>query len=299
MRFFITPPADHLRPRLEALGARIGDWEAFRFADGERGYRLSEEVAGESVAVVGSVLPDPASLFDLIALERLLVENGGRHPALIIPYLGYARQDRPARSGEGSLGVVVAGLLRDLGAERIVALDVHSSAVFAALGAHAVEASAIALFAHHLASGIPIDTVVAPDRGARRRAERLAVLLRPPASVAVIEKVRPRPNVAKAMRLEGDVGGRRVLIIDDMIDTGETLCEAVRLLVTSGAISIRVAATHGIFSHDARERILHLPVDQLIVTNSLPQPQHARIEVLDIAPVLMEALSSSAQVPIR
>lgn len=201
MRFFIPPSADHLRPRLEALGATIGAWEAFRFADGERGYRLSEQVSGETVAVVGSVLPDPASLFDLIALERLLVENGGRHPALIIPYLGYARQDRPARSGEGSLGVVVAG--------------------------------------------------------------------------------------------------RRVLIIDDMIDTGGTLCEAVRLLVTNGATRIRVAATHGIFSHDARERILRLPVDQLIVTNSLPQPEHARIEVLDIAPVLLEALSQSAGVPTR
>lgn len=291
MRFFITPSATHLPPRLEALGATIGAWESFRFADGERGYRLSERVSGETVAVFGSVLPDPASLFDLIALERLLVENGGQHPALIIPYLGYARQDRPARIGEGSLGVVVAGLLQNLGAERIVALDVHSSAVFAALGAHAVEASAISLFAHHLASGNPIDTVVAPDKGARRRAESLAVLLRPPASVAVIEKIRPRPNVAQATRLEGEVAGRRVLIIDDMIDTGGTLCEAVRLLVTSGAISIRIAATHGIFSHDARERILRLPVDQLIVTNSLPQPEHARIEVLDIAPVLLEALS--------
>ena len=189
------------------------------------------------------------------------------------------------------MGVVVVGLLQNLGAERIVALDIHSSAVFAALGPHTVEASAIALFAHHLASGSPIDTVVAPDRGARHRAERLAGRLLPPATVAVIEKIRPRPNVAQAMRLEGEVTGRRVLIIDDMIDTGGTLCEAVRLLVAGGATSIRVAATHGIFSHDAREKILRLPVDQLIVTNSLPQPEQTRIEVLDITSALLAALS--------
>ena len=291
MRFFITPSADHLRVRFAALGAEDGAWEQFRFADGEHGYRLNETVTGQSVVVVGSVMPEPESLLDLIALERLLVENGSLCPILMISYLGYARQDRPVRSGEGRLGVVVAGLLRDLGAERIVALDVHSAVVRAALGAAAVEASAVGLFAHHLASHSQIDTVVAPDKGARERAQALALHLAPAATVAMIEKIRPHPNVAQATRLEGDVAGRNVLIIDDMIDTGGTICEAVRLLVAGGAASIRVAATHGIFSQGARERILSLPVDQLIVTNSLPQPEHRRIEVLDVAPVLLAALS--------
>jgi ribose-phosphate pyrophosphokinase len=297
MRFFITPSAEHLRVRLAALNVRMGDWEPFRFADGERGYHLSETVAGQSVAVVGSVTADPGSLFDLIALAHLLGENGAQRPVLMIPYLGYARQDRPVRSGEGSLGVVVAGLLRDLGAGRIVVLDVHSAAVRGTLGAAAVETSAIELFARHLAAGGTVDTVVAPDKGARERAWELAERLAPTATVAVIEKTRPRPNVAQATRLAGDVDGRRVLIIDDMIDTGGTICEAVRLLVAGGAKSIRVAATHGIFSQGARERILQLPVDQLVVTNSLRQPEHQRVEVLDIVPVLLAALSQPTQIP--
>lgn len=298
MRFYITPAADHLRPRLTAIGAQIGGWESFHFADGERGYRLSEEVMGRSVAVVGSVLPDPGSLFDLIALTQLLIENGAQRPALLIPYLGYARQDRPTRSGEGSLGAVVAGLLRDQGAERIAALDIHSVAVRAALGPAAVEASAVALFARHLARRRAIDVVVAPDRGARGRAETLAACLTPPAAVAVIEKSRPRPNVARAIGLEGEVAGRHLVIIDDMIDTGGTLCEAVRLLVGSGAESIRVAATHGIFSQGARERILALPVEEIMVTDSLPQPDHPRIDVLDVTPLLVTALSQPAGKPI-
>jgi len=291
MRAFITPSADHLRARLSASSVQIGDWEPHRFADGERGYRLSETVTGQSVAVVGSVTSDPGSLFDLIALTRLLAENGSQRPVLMIPYLGYARQDRPVRSGEGSLGVVVAELLRGLGAGRMVVLDVHSAAVRGALGTAAVEASAIELFARHFAMGGPVDTVVAPDKGARERARELAKRLRPPATVAVIEKSRPRPNVAQATRMEGEVDGRRVVILDDMIDTGGTICEAVRLLVARGAASIRVAATHGVFSQGARERILQLPVEQLVITNSLRQPVHQHVEVLDIAPVLLAALS--------
>ena len=297
MRFFVTSSVDHLRSRLAGLGARIGAWESFQFADGERGYRLNETVMGESVAVVGSVTPDPGSLFDLIALARLLAENGSQPPLLLIPYLGYARQDRPVRHGEGSLGIVVAGLLRDLGVGRIVVLDVHSPFVRAALGAAAVEVSAIEALARHLAGQSPINAVVAPDSGARERARALAARLAPGTTVAVIEKVRPQPNVARALRLNGEVAGRHTLILDDMIDTGGTVCEATRLLVAGGAASIRVAATHGIFSQDARARILRLPVAQLIVTNSLPQPEDARIEVLDIVPALVAALSQPAAIP--
>jgi len=297
MRFYIAPASDHLRPRLAALGEKVGAWESFRFADGERGYRLSGSVAGEPVAVVGSVLPDPASLFDLIALMQLLIENGAQRPALLVPYLAYARQDRPTRSGEGSLGKVVAGLLRDQRPERLVALDLHSAAVRLSLGSAAVEASAVALFARHVASRVVIDTVVAPDKGARGRAEALAASLSPPAAVAVIEKSRPRPDVARAIRLDGEVAGRHLLIVDDMIDTGGTLCEAVRLLTGSGAASIRVAATHGIFSEGAHDRILALPVEEIIVTNSLPQPEHPRIDVLDITPLLLAALSQGAEIP--
>jgi len=288
--FFITPSADHLRRGLEALQAKIGAWEPFRFADGERGYHLGSPVKGELVAVVGSVTPDPGSLFDIIALTDLLSENGAQRPILILPYLGYARQDRPVHAGDGRLGVVVANLLRDLKPARIVVLDVHSPGVRAALGAVAVEASAIELFVRHLMSSAAIDTVVAPDRGARERTRMIAARFTPNAKVAEIEKTRPRANLARAIRLEGDVAGRHVLIIDDMIDTGGTLCEAVRLVVSGGAASVRVAATHGIFSEGARERVLSLPVDQIIVTNSLRQAEHPRIEVLDVVPILLAGL---------
>ncbi len=287
MKWFLAPSTAHLRDTLVARGEVLGEYDAIRFADGEHGYRLTEEVDRQAVALLASVTPDPASLFDLLALFRLLVDNGSRTPLVVIPYLGYARQDRPARAGEGSLGVMVAELLRDLHPPELRVCDVHSPRILEALGPRAIELSALPLFADRLAHGERVDVVVAPDGGARRRAQTLANRFVPNAEVVVVEKTRPRPNVAVARTISGDVKGKHVVIVDDMIDTGGTICEAVRLVSERGALSIRLAATHGIFSQDARERIARLPVRDTWVTNSLPQPAHERIQVLDITPVLL------------
>jgi ribose-phosphate pyrophosphokinase len=181
---------------------------------------------------------------------------------------------------------MVAELVRNLQPAELRVLDVHSPRILEALGPRAIELSALPLFAEHLARGEPIDVVVAPDAGARRRAQALADRLVPQAEVVVVEKTRPRPNVAVARTIRGDVAGKRVVIVDDMIDTGGTICEAVRLVSEGGAGSIRLAATHGIFSADAGERIARLPVSDTWVTNSLLQPAHPRIRVLDITPIL-------------
>jgi ribose-phosphate pyrophosphokinase len=287
MKWFLTSSTAHLRNVLIGRGAALGGYETIPFADGERGYRLTEDVKGLAVTLLASVTPDPASLFELLALFRLLGDNGSQTPLVVIPYLGYARQDRPARTGEGSLGVMVAELLRNLQPAELRVLDVHSQRILEALGPRAIEVSALPLFADQLARGERVDVVVAPDAGARRRAQALADRLVPNAEVVFVEKTRPRPNVAVARTISGDVEAKCVVIVDDMIDTGGTICEAVRLVSERGARSIRLAATHGIFSHDARERISRLPVRDTWVTNSLPQPAHERIQVLDITPILL------------
>lgn len=289
MKWFLTPSTVHLRDTLVERGQALGGYETIRFADGEHSYRLTEDVNGQTVTLLASVTPDPTSLFDLLALFRLLEENGSHTPSVVIPYLGYARQDRPVRAGEGSLGVMVAELLRNLQPAELRVLDVHSPRILEALGPRAIELSALPLFAEQVARGEPVDVVVAPDTGARRRAQTLAAQLVPNAEVVIIEKSRPRPNVAVARTISGDVKGKHVVIVDDMIDTGGTICEAVRLVSERGARSIRLTATHGIFSQDARERISRLPVRDTWVTNSLPQPAHERIQVLDITPILLTA----------
>ncbi len=287
MKWFLTSSTAHLRNALLEHGAAPGGYETVRFADGERGYRLTEDVNQQPVTLLASVTPDPASLFDLLALFRLLRENGSHTPSVVIPYLGYARQDRAVQSGEGSLGVMVAELLRNLQPAELRVLDVHSPRILEALGPRAIELSALPLFAGQLARDEPVEVVVAPDAGAGRRAQTLADRLVPNAEVVIVEKTRPRPNVAVARTISGDVKGKRVVIVDDMIDTGGTICEAVRLVSERGARSIRIVATHGVFSQDARDRVIRLPVRDVWVTNSLPQPAYEQIRVLDITPILL------------
>ena len=285
MIHFLTDSTAHLRASLVRHGHAVGRTELSVFADRERRYRLNGEVEGRPVALWASVLPGPESLFDLLALQRLLRENGAAGITLICPYLGYARQDRAAARGEAAIGIMVAELLRRLKPARLVVCDVHSERVRRALGTSARELSALPLFAAALAKQPP-DVVLSPDAGSVGRARRLAGLLDSRPDVAWIDKIRPRPNVAYARRLHGDVRGKDVLIVDDMIDTGGTLSEAVKLAGEQGAAGIRIAATHGIFSRDARERLASLPVRTILITNTLPQQRRPKVRCLDIVPLL-------------
>lgn len=290
MKLFLADSAKHLKRSLKRSGCNIGRYESSIFADGERGYRLKESVKRESVAIIASILPNPVSLFELLALHRLVIENGARKATLIIPYLGYARQDRPSQTGEGSMGIMLVELIQKLSPPKLILFDVHSDLIRKALGPSVTELSALPLFADAL-SNHPPEVIISPDAGFVSRAKELAKLLKPNSNIAVIDKVRPRPNVAIAKRLHGDVQGKDVLIVDDIIDTGNTISEAIRLVSQKGAKEIRIAATHGIFSDQARERLSRLPVEKIWITNTLPQVQSPNISILDITPLLLDALT--------
>jgi ribose-phosphate pyrophosphokinase len=289
MKVFLTHSTQHLRRSFKTYGCDIGRYETYTFADRERGYCLREKVNRKSVATIASVLPNPESLFELMALHRLIVENGARETILVIPYLGYARQDRPNQPGEGSLGVMVLELIQKLNPSRLILLDVHSDRIRKAFGPSVIELSALPLFAEALWKQPP-DVIVSPDAGFKARAEELAGILKPHPEVAVIDKVRPHPNVAIAKRLHGDVRGKGVLIVDDIIDTGGTLSQAVKLVSEKGAHTIRLAATHGIFSGGARNRLFRLPIREILITNTLPQIRYPKIHVFNIAPLLLDFL---------
>ncbi len=289
MKLLLTSSTQHLHRSFLRLGSEMGGYERYVFADGERGYRLRESVKGKSVGIIASILPNPETLFELMALNRLVLENGATQMTLVLLYLGYARQDRPSRPGEGSIGVMVAELIRNMKPSNLLLVDVHSRAIRNVLGRNATELSALPLFASVLKKEAP-DVIVSPDAGSIERAEQLAALFEPRREVAVIDKVRPYPNVAVAKRLRGDVLGKKVVIVDDIIDTGGTLSEAVKLVSQNGSRSIFLAATHGIFSDDARDRLSLLPIKEILVTNTLHQIRHPKIRILDMAPVVLGAL---------
>lgn len=292
MKLFVADSAKHLRRNLKKCDCEVGRYESYAFADGERGYRLRGTVRGERVVLMASVLPSPDSFFEILALHRLLQENGARETTIVIPYLGYARQDRPAIPGEGSMGIMVAELLQKMNPSRLIFIDVHSDLIRKAFRPSVIEISALPLIADALASHPP-HTIVSPDAGFVSKAGRLQKLLKPKPSLAVIEKVRPKPNVAVAKHLHGDVRGKDVLIADDMIDTGGTLFEAVKLVSQNGARNIRLAATHGIFSGEARGRLIALPIKEILVTNTLPQIRSPGIRILDISPLVRKALAQT------
>jgi ribose-phosphate pyrophosphokinase len=290
MKLFLADSAKHLRQNLKKYGCEIGRYESYAFADGERGYRLRENVRGDSIVIVASILPSPESLFELLALHRLASENGARETRIIVPYLGYARQDRPTRPGEGSIGIMVMELLQKMNPSRLILVDVHSDLIRRAFRPFVTELSALPLIANALTKHPP-DVIVSPDAGFVSGARTLQKLLEPKPSLAVIEKARPKPNVAIAKRLQGDVRGKDVLIVDDMIDTGGTLSEAVKLVSRNGARSVRLAATHGIFSGEASRRLISLPIKEMLVTNTLAQTRSPKIRILDISPLLLNALA--------
>jgi len=289
MKLFLADSAKHLKKNLKKIGCDIGQYESYVFADGERGYRLRENVRGKWVVIVASILPNPGSLFEITALHRLALENGAGGTTLVIPYLGYARQDRPTRPGEGSIGIMVIEWLQRLNPSKLILFDVHSDLMRKAFRPFVTELSALPLIADALAKHPP-HVIVSPDAGFVSRAQRFQKLLKPELSLAVIEKVRPKPNVAIAKLLHGDVRGKKVLIVDDIIDTGGTLSQAVKLVSQNGAKNIRLAATHGIFSGEARDRISRLPVEEILITNTLPQIRSPKIRILDITPLILEAM---------
>jgi len=290
MKLFIADSAKHLRRNFIRYGSEIGQYESYAFADGERGYRLRESVEGERVGLIASVLPNPESLFEISAFHHLLRENGARETTIMVPYLGYARQDRPTKTGEGSTGIMVTEWLEKMNPSRLVFVDVHSPLIRNVFRPFVTELSALSLIADTLAKHPP-EVIVSPDAGFVSMAGRLQKLLKPRPDLAVIEKVRPRPNVAVARHLHGNIRGKDVLIADDMIDTGGTLCEAVKLVSQNGAEDIRLAATHGIFSGGARRRLTSLPIKEILVTNTLPQIRSPRIRILDISPLILDALA--------
>jgi len=289
MTYFLNESSHHLRKLFLNRGAAVGAYQAFQLEDGEFGYRLTEDVRRQPAAIVASVLAEPSSLFDVLALFRVLRDNRSQRPSLLIPYLGYARQDEPA-AGEAAIGVMVAELVRNLNAAATFVVDVHSDAILRALGPETAEVSALPLFAERLKES-NIEVVVAADEGARVRAEALAALLGPNVGVAVIKKTRSKPGVAVSRTLTGDVHLKRCVIVDDMIDTGVTMIEAVRLLKSKGADRIHAAATHGIFSKDARERLARTDLLEILVTNTLPQPRHPLVKVIDITPTLLSLVT--------
>jgi ribose-phosphate pyrophosphokinase len=246
-----------------------------RFPDGELHIELQESVRGHAVYLVQPTSPPvDEHLFELFLMADACRRAGALHLTAVIPYFGYARQDRRARGREPLSVRLIADLLVKSGIRRLVAVDLHSQGVESAFEIPVEHMSAVPILAEAIGSSLSRNSViVSPDLGAVKMAERYAKLLDLP--VAIIHKTRISGAEVSVQRIVGEVRDKYVLVIDDMISTGGTVAKAIQALLEAGCLSsgIKVAASHGLLVGPAAERLGKLPIEKIYVSDSVPGPE--------------------------
>jgi ribose-phosphate pyrophosphokinase len=277
------------------LHIHLGRATVGRFSDGEVMVELLENVRGRDVFVLQSTCaPTNDNLMEvLVMVDALKRASAGRITAAM-PYFGYARQDRRLRSARVAITAkLVADMLSSAGVDRLLTMDLHSDQIqgFFDIPVDNIYASPI-LLSDVWKHNYPNLIVVSPDVGGVVRARALAKQLE--ADLAIIDKRRPKPNVAKVMNIIGEVAGRTCLIMDDMVDTANTLCEAAHALKEKGATRVLAYCTHAVLSGPALERIENSAMDELVVTDTIPLSEAARnckrIRQLSTAELLAETI---------
>jgi ribose-phosphate pyrophosphokinase len=266
--------------------------EVERFSDGELRPRVAN-VRGDDVYVIAPTGPPvDEHVVELLLLLDACRRSGADRVTAVVPYFGYARQDRRTRAGEPVGARVIADALVSAGAQRLVVVDPHTPTLEAMCPVPAEMLTAVPVLAQALGAAVPDDAVVvAPDLGAVKLAERYASLLRRP--VAVVRKHRISGDAVQAEELAGDVDGRTAVIVDDMISTGSTIEAAARLLTARGAnAGIVAAATHGLLVDTAADRLATAGIERLVVTDTVAPGDHTAlaVEVHSVAGLLADAI---------
>ena len=275
------------------LGLPLGEAFVGRFNNGEVQIMIDESVRGKDVFIIQPTsYPVNDNLMELMIMADALRRASARHITAVVPYYGYARQDRKTRGREPITAKLIANLLQTSGITRLVTIDLHAGQIqgfFDVPVDHLFGASIIAKYINDKKMEDTI--VVSPDLGGVTRARDLADRIGAP--IAIIEKKRPEPGVAKVMNLIGNVEGKNCIIIDDIVDTAGSLVEGAKALEEFGAKSVTACVTHAVLTDPASERIRNSNIKELIVTNTIPLPENCNIPnitQLSVAPVLGEAI---------
>lgn len=275
------------------LGLPLGEAFVGRFNNGEVQIMIDESVRGKDVFIIQPTsYPVNDNLMELMVMADALKRASARHITAVVPYYGYARQDRKTRGREPITAKLLANLMQTAGITRLVTIDLHAGQIqgfFDVPVDHLFGASILAKYINE--KNMEDVIVVSPDLGGVTRARDLADRIGAP--IAIIEKKRPEPGVAKVMNLIGDVAGKNCIIIDDIVDTAGSLVEGAKALEEFGAKSVTAAVTHAVLTDPASERIANSNIKELIVTNTIPLPENCNlpnITQLSVAPLLGEAI---------
>jgi ribose-phosphate pyrophosphokinase len=280
----------------ECLGIEPGEVDVKPFSDGEIQVQILENVRGvDAFAIQPTCTPVETHLFELLLMIDAMKRASAGRITAVLPYYGYARQDRKDRPRVPISAKLIASLLERAGADRILSLDLHAAQIqgFFDIPVDHLFASPV-MIEHFRATALPNLTVVSPDAGGVERARAFAKRLNAP--LAIIDKRREQANVAEVMNIIGDVRGRSCIMVDDLIDTAGTLVKGAEALLSAGAESVSACATHPVLSGAAVKRIEESAIKEVVVTNSIPLKEEARrcerIRVLSVAPLLARAIQS-------
>ena len=278
--FALSASQDLAKSIADKLGTELGKSKVHHFADGEILVEIGESVRGKDVYIVQSTSnPVTENLMEILVMTDALKRASAKEITAVIPYFGYARQDRKAKPRQPITSRLVADLLTAAGIDRVVTVDLHARQIQGFFGIPVDEMEALPLlYKYFKEKNIPDICVVSPDHGGATRARSLSEKLDCP--IAIIDKRRPKPNVAEVMGIIGDVSDKNCILIDDMIDTAGTICAGAEILKQKGAKDVYIACTHGVLSGPAVERLSNCCAKEIVITDTIAIPQEKKFDKL-------------------
>ena len=297
--FALTSSTDLAASVCKDLNLPLGKIKVEHFADGEILVEPQESIRGRSVFIVQSTCnPVTERLMEVLVCIDACKRASAREINVIMPYYGYARQDRKAKPRQPITAKLVADLLQVAGADRVVVFDLHATQIQGFFDIPIDDLTAVPMIGKYFKEkNFDSDklVVVSPDHGGVTRARRLADILDAP--IAIIDKRRPKPNMVEAQNVIGDVEGKTCIVVDDICDTAGSLVAGCEILKKHGAGDIYTAITHGVFSRDAVEKIEKSPIKEMVITDTIPLSEEkksktTKIKVLSVADMIANTISS-------
>ncbi|MDA9887242.1 ribose-phosphate pyrophosphokinase [Flavobacteriaceae bacterium] len=290
--FSCTQSEDLARQIAKNFGIPMGKVAFSRYSDGEFQPSFEESVRGSRVFIVGSTHPSSDNLMEMLLMLDAAKRASARHITAVMPYFGWARQDRKDKPRVPIGAKMIAKLLETAGATRIITMDLHADQIQGFFEKPVDHLFASTIFVPYLKS-LNLDnlTIASPDMGGSKRAYAYSKFLS--SDVVICYKQRQKANVISHMELIGDVKGKNVVLVDDMVDTAGTLTKAAELMIERGALSVRAVCTHGILSGNAHERVENSALEELIITDTIPPKNESpKIKILSCAELFGSTMKS-------